>query len=143
MKRTKIDLRRGKDFLPIMQIAEIINKSLINLTTLKLKHRGVKKPINKDKCQLRRRYLQYTYRLNEQNRPSKGEHIIERKKIGNFVKDNNGQFTEEEIGFNKYEQIHHLFNCQRNVNYSHTLHNQKKKKCKSLITSSVGECELI
>ena len=38
----KTSLSRGKDFLCNIQIAEIINKSLINLTMLKLKPRGQK-----------------------------------------------------------------------------------------------------
>lgn len=42
------------------------------------------------------------------------------------MKDMNGQFTEE-IEFNEYEKMYHLFNGQGNVNYSHTLHRQKIK----------------
>jgi len=63
-KENLYDLRRGKDFLSKLQIAQIINRRLVNLTTLKLKPER-QNPINKRQLQFGRRYLQHIYLLNE------------------------------------------------------------------------------
>lgn len=120
------------DFLCNIQIAEIINKRLINLTTLKLKPRGQKSHKQRQMSTSGKVFATYIW--------VKCTHHWEKENpVGNFMKDMNGQFTEE-IKFNEYEKMYHLFNCQGNVNYSHTLHRQKIKVWLHLALVRIHHC---